>query len=392
MRFRLLAAVLPLFAVLLSACGGGQDSSAPSKPMAVITQTSSGPITVGTTLTFTSVDSGDARGNTLFHRAWTLSNQPQGSTAAIQGIVGSALAPTPTAETAVLVPDLPGEYVIQLIVHTGDTASAPTRLAVNVSAVLANRAPVASINGLTAGQAGQSALLDGSGTTDPDGDTVTLDWQLSVKPNGSQATLTATGRQATFLPDLTGDYEVVLVASDGKATSTAVHRFNASAMPALALTSTSFPDQGVIPLRYVALQKGGNNVSPALQIQNVPASTQFLAILMDDESPPCGTGAQACVHWGGFNLPATKVTFAEGETLTGISGVVTGRNLDNVQAYLGPRPPNDGHVYRFTVYALGSAAPLVPASPIPYYRRSQFEAIYATHILGKSTWTGRYPN
>lgn len=160
----------------------------------------------------------------------------------------------------------------------------------------------------------------------------------------------------------------------------------AAATP-LAVTSTSFQNNGVIPAKYASTaQTGGLNTSPALSIANLPAGTASIAIVMDDETSPCGVGSSACVHWGVFNLPASKVAIAENENLSAINGVQLGSNYTNGTGYAGPNPPSN-HVYNLTVYALNSSLTGLAAS----YTRSQFEAAFGSKILDKTTLSGKYP-
>ena len=58
----------------------------------------------------------------------------------------------------------------------------------------------------------------------------------------------------------------------------------APAPAAIEITSSSFADTGVIPVRYAAVAQGGSNISPALTIANVPTDTAYLAIVMDDDT------------------------------------------------------------------------------------------------------------
>lgn len=161
--------------------------------------------------------------------------------------------------------------------------------------------------------------------------------------------------------------------------------------PPMAVTSTSFVDGEVIPAKYAAVaQTNGQNTSPALSIANVPASTQFLAIVMDDETLPCGAGADACIHWGVFNLPSTKFAIEENENLAAIQNVVLGSAYNSLTGYQGPNPPSN-HTYKITVYALSSAAVAVQSTPVPKYTRSTFETAFSGKILDKVTISGRFP-
>lgn len=62
---------------------------------------------------------------------------------------------------------------------------------------------------------GTRVELDGSGSSDPDGDALTYTWKLSA-PNASNVTLSDSGTaNPSFVPDVSGEYRVVLVVSDG---------------------------------------------------------------------------------------------------------------------------------------------------------------------------------
>ncbi len=62
-----------------------------------------------------------------------------------------------------------------------------------------------------------TVTLDGSGSNDPDGDTLQFTWSFVQRPAGSSATLSnATASVAGFMPDQAGMYRIELAVSDGQ--------------------------------------------------------------------------------------------------------------------------------------------------------------------------------
>jgi hypothetical protein len=84
----------------------------------------------------------------------------------------------------------------------------------------ANAAPIANAGSAQSVSVGSTVTLDGSASTDADGDALTYAWTLTGKPEGSAATLSsATAQAPTFTPDLAGSYVAKLVVNDGKVSS-----------------------------------------------------------------------------------------------------------------------------------------------------------------------------
>jgi len=65
-------------------------------------------------------------------------------------------------------------------------------------------------------QVNEEVTLDGSGSSDADGDPLTFAWSMLSRPTGSIATPDdSTAENPTFIPEMTGDYLVQLIVSDG---------------------------------------------------------------------------------------------------------------------------------------------------------------------------------
>ena len=63
---------------------------------------------------------------------------------------------------------------------------------------------------------GDTIVLDGSGSYDPDGDPITYSWTLLSSPAGSSAALSSgTGAATSFTADAAGSFEAQLVVNDG---------------------------------------------------------------------------------------------------------------------------------------------------------------------------------
>lgn len=133
---------------------------------------------------------------------WRLVSRPAGS---------SAVLSNGTEAVVVLVADLPGDYVAELVVSDGiDTSEADT---VTLTAI--NRPPTADAGPDQTAFSRETVRLDGSLSADADGDSLTYWWEFVSVPSGSNAVLSgATAVTPTFVPDLTGSYVVRLLVSD----------------------------------------------------------------------------------------------------------------------------------------------------------------------------------
>jgi hypothetical protein len=116
-----------------------------------------------------------------------------------------------------IAPETEGEIVIGLIVSDGKTNSLPDEVKILVQSS-ANRAPVANAGPDQTVFGGATVTLDGSGSTDPDGDSLTYTWYQTY---GERVTLSgADGPVAQFVaPNKQITLKFVLIVSDGRQNS-----------------------------------------------------------------------------------------------------------------------------------------------------------------------------
>jgi hypothetical protein len=76
----------------------------------------------------------------------------------------------------------------------------------------------------------QDVTVDGSSTRDPDNDPLTYRWELVSAPTGSTVTVSATTPSFVFRPDVPGDYQLRLTASDADSSDTDTMRVSADAL------------------------------------------------------------------------------------------------------------------------------------------------------------------
>ncbi len=91
----------------------------------------------------------------------------------------------------------------------------------NPAPVTANTPPVASARAVQSASVSTFVTLDGSQSSDANGDALSYAWTITAKPAGSAVTLAnPTLAKAGFIPDVAGVYTASLVVNDGKANGT----------------------------------------------------------------------------------------------------------------------------------------------------------------------------
>jgi sugar lactone lactonase YvrE len=157
---------------------------------------------VGATVTLDGGASSDPDGDPLTYR-WTLLSVPSGSRA----LLSDPLAVAPTLQI-----DKKGAYLAELIVNDGTVDSTPDT--VTVTAI--NTPPVAHAGPDQPVFIDDLVTLDGSGSTDVDGDGLTYRWSVVSAPADSTSTLSdPSAVMPALMVDAHGRYEIQLIVHDG---------------------------------------------------------------------------------------------------------------------------------------------------------------------------------
>lgn len=119
----------------------------------------------------------------------------------------------------------------------------------------------------------------------------------------------------------------------------------------LAVSSEAFSDGDPIPEEHTC---DGADVSPPLEVADVPGEAEGLALLVSDPDAPGGTFD----HWVAWNRPPGETRIAEGESGDGFAGE-EGVNDFEEWGWSGPCPPEgEEHRYVFRVVATRSTLDL----------------------------------
>jgi Raf kinase inhibitor-like YbhB/YbcL family protein len=265
-----------------------------------------------------------------------------------------------------------------------------------------NRAPSITSDGSVSVSENTTLVLDVS-ATDPDGDT------LSFALAGEDAALFGISEDGQLSFDTAPDFEVpsdsdgdnvyslTVTASDGTVDTSldVTAEVINDEEDDFQLTASQFTTGNDIPLIHACAALGGNNFSPQVSWRNAPDNTDSFALIIDDETAPCGTDANACVHWNLFNIDASIEGLIEDVDPTtlvdanGANSAVEGLTYAGTNNYEGPCPPaGNEHTYHFALYALSEDQPTM--TRLDALTRSEFEEAYSGNILGQANLTGTF--
>ena len=140
----------------------------------------------------------------------------------------------------------------------------------------------------------------------------------------------------------------------------------------LKVSSTAFPNGGLIPVKYTC---DGRNINPPLDIDDIPVEAKCLVLIVDDPDAPSGSWA----HWLAWNIPVT-LHIKENE-IHGKEGI----NDFQRYRYDGPCHLEGSHLYSFKIYALNTLLRL-PANT----NKAQLEKALSENVIAFGELTGLY--
>jgi len=152
----------------------------------------------------------------------------------------------------------------------------------------------------------------------------------------------------------------------------------------IALTSSAFSHHDPIPAIHTC---DGNDISPPLAWNSLPAGTKSLALIVDDpDAPDPKAPKMTWVHWVLYNIPPAATGLPENGGRGDLpEGTLEGRNNWGRTGYGGPCPPIGRHRYFFKLYALDS---LLPDLGQP--GKDKLLQAMEGHILDKAELVGTY--
>lgn len=138
------------------------------------------------------------------------------------------------------------------------------------------------------------------------------------------------------------------------------------------LTSPAFEHNQMMPKKFTC---DGEDICPALEIQDIPPKAQSLALIVDDPDAPMGTW----VHWVVYDIPVTSAI-----PENNIPGKQGSNNFGR-KDYGGPCPPSGTHRYFFKLYALDKELEAREG-----LNKQELEKAMQGHILGNAELIGLY--
>jgi len=141
----------------------------------------------------------------------------------------------------------------------------------------------------------------------------------------------------------------------------------------------AFDEGETIPKRHTG---EGENLSPAVEWEDLPNGTRSLVLVVEDPDAPAGVWN----HWLLWDIPASEHGLPEGFQVgrLGTSGV----NDFGEEGYGGPMPPSGHgpHRYFFKVYAIDTSKLMLHSGS----KRWDLEKALRGHVIEEACAMGRY--
>ena len=265
-------------------------------------------VTVGDTVNLSGTGT-DADGDALTF-SWRLLSVPTGSTTTLNAW---------STSKANFVADVVGTYRLELIADDGKVSNGGSVITVTANTkATANVAPVANAGPNQYVSVGVTVNLNGSASSDANGDPLTYSWILISKPTGSTATLaSSTTVSPTFTADVVGTYMVGLIVNDGKAESNQY---------IIAVISST---QDNSPTIKITINSPSDVVNPPISItwNTTNTSSCFFSDAPNTALPSNGTIIKSFINLLDSTLNITCIG-AKGNTVT--SNYITAPDFDPV--------------------------------------------------------------
>jgi len=268
----------------------------------------------------------DPDGDSLTYK-WRIISKPSGSTAFLSSL---------TEVNPTLTTNIPGAYVVGLIVNDGAIDSSEATVTLNYT----NATPVANAGSNTSQHTAYGTPnvfhLDGSGSSDGDGDGLSYTWTLKSWPSGSSAALSNRYiENPTITADRLGSYVIGLVVSDGFASSTestVTITYTNSTPTAVAGTyaNVHYADRGNVAL------DGGNSSD----LDDDPITYAWTMTARPSGSTAVLNNPNSQTPWFAMDLPGTytiTLTVSDGfATSASTTTVVNSTATDTITTFEGP--------------------------------------------------------
>jgi Raf kinase inhibitor-like YbhB/YbcL family protein len=157
----------------------------------------------------------------------------------------------------------------------------------------------------------------------------------------------------------------------------------------LALSSTAWPDGGMIPGKY---SQAGDEASPPFSWGAGPEGTMSFVLIAHDVDAAIGNGTDDILHWMLWNIPATARGLTEDQPQGNQWPDGTRQISASGPYFRGPGAAASGppHHYVFELYALDTMIDVPAVGSSPPQTRAAVMTAMAGHVRGKGVYVGLF--